>query len=160
MHKGGQGVQRIDVGLNIKFQVRAKKPRECTEDGFEILSLMLVPWSHLTTLQALGCTMGRLMDSSEYCYFLLPVQKRNMQKSGYARRTGESDWELSREAVRLIGLYRDTWPSVFEALANVRGSDRLKVDDLFPNDVCGHLRFLCACPLSFIATPAASARQG
>lgn len=63
-----------------------------------------------------------------------------MQKSGYARRTGESDWELSREAVRLIALYRDTWPAVFETLANVRGSDRLKVDELFPKDVCALAR--------------------
>lgn len=81
LHKGGQGVQRLDIGLNIKFQ------------------------------------------------------KKGLQKAGYARRIGEGDWELSEEAVRLIALYRDTWPQVFKAIESAgRSGDRLKVEQVFPGD--------------------------
>jgi hypothetical protein len=85
MHKAGQGVQRLDLGLNIKFQ------------------------------------------------------KKGLQKAGYARRIGDGDWELSEDAVRLIALYRETWPQVFRALESAgRGSsDRLKVDEIFPGDPQG-----------------------
>ena len=66
----------------------------------------------------------------------IKFQKKSLQRDGYSRRNGESDWEYSQDAVKLVRDYKEAWPQIFDAVGRLRGSDRLQLSDIFGDDVC------------------------